>query len=169
MRLYLMRGASKWALQHFPMLPAFDTALLLLLILSVSAQTTFQPYGIPFASPVLATTGLSAHVLFSNLTTPRGIALIGNDTVLVAERGLGLTAFYPAPNGTGTLRTVVLSNPNFTQGIQVHENHLYLSTAQEALVYSFDVERRAVVGSGKVLVTGFPQGGGKLCYFIFFP
>ncbi|TFY77022.1 hypothetical protein EWM64_g6991 [Hericium alpestre] len=124
-----------------------------------SAQTTFQPYGQPFASPVTASQGLTAHVLFSNLTAPRGIAFDALHNLLVVERGFGVTAFHPAANGSGTLRTVVISSPNFTQGIQIDEEKLYLSTATEALLYRYNASSMSVRGPATVLVTGFNTGG----------
>ena len=127
------------------------------------SQTTFQPYGAHFQSPVTLAPNLSARVLFSNLTTPRGIDFDSSGNLLVVERGFGITAFHPAPNGTGTLRSVILQNPNFTQGIQVDGDRLYLSTASDALVYRYNASTRSVLDGGTVIVTGFPVGGGE-CY-----
>ncbi|KAI0027750.1 soluble quino protein glucose/sorbosone dehydrogenase [Vararia minispora EC-137] len=131
----------------------------LALITPTLAQTTFQPFGASFASPVTVAPSLSASVLFSGLSLPRGIAFDSQHNLLVVERGFGVTAFHPAANGTGILRTVVLSNPNFTQGIQVDGDKLYLSTANDALVYQYNASELAVSGEPAVLVTGFPAGG----------
>ncbi|KAJ7447269.1 hypothetical protein FB451DRAFT_1054541 [Mycena latifolia] len=93
---------------------------------------TFQADGAPFKSPVTTASGFSARVLFSNLTSPRGIALDGEENILVVERGFGVTAFSPT-NG-GWERQVVVSNPNFMQGIQV-AGHLLYSWGQSNTAY----------------------------------
>ncbi|KAF7307527.1 NHL repeat-containing protein [Mycena indigotica] len=118
-------------------------ALLALLPLSVYAGTV-QPPGIPFKAPVTVATGFTARVLFSNLTTPRGITLDANQNVLVVERGLGVTAFSPAPRW----------------GIQVDdEGHLYVSTAGQVLVYSYDAGSKTVSGEACVVISGIPPDG----------
>ncbi|KAA1475752.1 soluble quino protein glucose dehydrogenase [Dentipellis sp. KUC8613] len=137
-----------FTLAVFPFFPAFG-----------GAQTTFQPYGRPFASPVTVAPGLYARILFSNLTLPRGVAFDSHGNLLVIERGLGVSAFTPATNGSGTLRKVVLNNTGVTHGIQVDGDKLYISTATEAVLYKYDAAAKTVVGEGKTLVTGFNAGG----------
>lgn len=126
-----------------------------------AAQTTFQPYGQPFKAPVVTASTLTASVLFTNLTAPRGVAVDALDNILVIERGFGVTAFSPAPNGTGTLRNVVLSNSGVTHGIEVSDDTLYISTATQALAFAYDASTQTVSGSGNVIVDGFPTGGGE--------
>ncbi|KAJ6601163.1 hypothetical protein DFH09DRAFT_1127031 [Mycena vulgaris] len=120
---------------------------------------TFQANGAPFKSPVTVAPGFSARVLFSNLTTPRGITLDAEENILVVERGFGVTAFSPTTGGWE--RQVVISNPNFTQGIQVDGDFLYVSTASDVLVYGYDAVAKSTTGSGvpSVLVTGLPPDG----------
>ncbi|KAJ7083408.1 hypothetical protein B0H15DRAFT_425753 [Mycena belliarum] len=121
--------------------------------------STFQANGVPFKSPVATAPGFSARVLFSNLTTPRGITLDAEENILVVERGFGITAFSPT-NG-GWERQVVVSNPNFTQGIQIAGCLLYVSTAADVLVYRYDALSKSVTGEGvpSTLVTGIPADG----------
>ncbi|KAJ7148001.1 hypothetical protein C8R46DRAFT_917224 [Mycena filopes] len=132
--------------------------LLLPLCSSTAATTTFQPYGVPFKSPVTTASGFTSRVLFSNLTTPRGIALDAEQNVLVVERGFGVTAFSPATGGWE--RTVVISNPNFTQGIQIAGDILYVSTASDVLAYNYCAFNKSVTSTGpSLVVTGIPPDG----------
>ncbi|KAJ7587136.1 hypothetical protein C8J56DRAFT_943668 [Mycena floridula] len=127
-----------------------------LLVLSVTAST-FQPSGIPFKSPVTVAPGLAAQVIFSNLTTPRGIALDNLQNVLVVERGFGVTAFSPVSGGWQ--RDVVLQDSTLTQGIQVDGNLLYLSSASSAFVYHYDSATKSVVGGPQTIVNSLPPDG----------
>lgn len=140
-------------------------SLALLTLLTTAWAATVQPPGVPFRSPVTVATGFSAHVLFSNLTAPRGIAFDSNQNLLVVERGLGVTAFRPAtsPSG-GWERTVVVNNPSLTQGIQVDGTSLYVSTASDAIVYRYDPVTLSVdtTLSPYPVVTGLPPDGGAL-------
>ncbi|KAJ6454541.1 hypothetical protein C8R47DRAFT_1181150 [Mycena vitilis] len=101
--------------------------------------------GVPFRSPVTVASGLSARVLFSNLTSPRGITLDAEENILVVERGFGVTAFSPANEGWE--RTIVVDG-----------DLLYVSTASELLVYSYNATQKSV-NSSAVLVTGIPSDG----------
>lgn len=131
------------------------------LALALSASATFQPLGLPFKAPVVIAPGYSAQVLFSNLTTPRGITFDSNDNIIVVERGFGITAFTPTSTpSSGWERSVVIQNSNFTQGIQIDGNKLYASTATEAWVFDYDSTSKSVSGSGQVIVNSFPAGGG---------
>lgn len=125
------------------------------------AGATFQPAGAPFKAPVTVAPGYSAQVLFSNLTTPRGIAFDCEDNLLVVERGFGITAFTPTSTpSNGWERTVVIQNVNFTQGIQIDGDKLYASTADEAWVFSYNASSKSVSDTGRIIVNGFPHGGG---------
>ncbi|KAJ7511831.1 hypothetical protein B0H11DRAFT_716542 [Mycena galericulata] len=119
---------------------------------------TFQADGVPFKAPVTVAPGFSARVLFSNLTTPRGITLDAEENILVVERGFGVTAFSPVDGGWE--RTVVVSNPNFTQGIQIDRGLLYVSTASDVLVYNYDAVQKSVNNTVPyLLVAGLPPDG----------
>ncbi|GJJ15127.1 hypothetical protein Clacol_009402 [Clathrus columnatus] len=129
------------------------------IIEAVASTTTFQPLGIPFLNPVVTAPGFSAQVLFSNLTTPRGITFDGAGNLLVVERGLGVTAFTEARNGTGWERTIVISNPNFTQGIQVDGNNLYVSTAGQVLLYDYNAQQKSITGNPTTIIDDIPPDG----------
>ncbi|KAJ7028394.1 soluble quino protein glucose/sorbosone dehydrogenase [Mycena alexandri] len=140
-----------------------STTLLLLASFSTSCyatlSTTFQPFGVPFQSPVTTASGFSSNVLFSNLTAPRGITLDEQENILVVERGFGVTAFNPTT--AGWERTVVITNPNFTQGIQLDGHLLYISTASDVHVYHYNSLNKSVSNSDSpdILITGLPPDG----------
>ncbi|CAK5280790.1 unnamed protein product [Mycena citricolor] len=134
---------------------------LVLVLLLTPIAATFQPSGAPFRAPVTVAPGFSAQVLFSNLTLPRGIALDGDDNILVVERGLGVSVISPAAGGWD--RTLVIANPNFTQGIQLDADTdtLYVSTAAAVLAYQYDHARKSVGNSTAPcdVILGLPADG----------
>jgi hypothetical protein len=128
---------------------------------AATSPLTFQAEGASFRAPVTTAPGFSARVLFSNLATRRGITLDADENILVVERGFGVTAFRPVDGGWQ--RTVVVANPNFTQGIQIDDGLLYVSTASEVLVYSYDAVYQSVNSTvPRTVVTGLPPDGGVL-------
>lgn len=136
-------------------------SLIVALALTFNVHAVFQPLGVPFKAPVTVSPGFSAKVIFSNLTTPRGIAFDSQNNLLVVERGFGITAFSPvSTSSNGWERTIVIQNSNFTQGIQIDGTKLYASTANEALLYDYDPRTKSVNLSAQVIVDGFPAGGG---------
>jgi hypothetical protein len=140
-----------------------STILLSLFIPVAVWGSTFQPLGVPFKSPVTIATGLAANVLFSNLTTPRGITFDDKHNLLVVERGFGVTAFSPTSTpSSGWERTVVIQNTGFTQGIQVDGDKLYVSSATDTFVYRYDATTKSVASNIPPfsIVTGIPGDGG---------
>lgn len=133
----------------------------------VASATTFQPLGSPFKNPVTVASGLSAEVIFSNLTVPRGITFDSQNNLLVVERGFGVTAFTRVTSsvGDGWERTVVVSNPTFTHGIQVDGPRLFVSTGALVQVYQYDASTRSVSGTPYTLIDGVPADGGSLSIF----
>ena len=128
-----------------------------------SALATFQPLGVPFKSPVTVAAGLSANVLFSNLTTPRGITFDTQQNLLVIERGFGVTAFTPTTvPAPGWNRTVVIQNTGFTQGIQIDGDKLYVSTATTTLIYQYNALSKSIVPNVPPIsiVADIPGDGG---------
>lgn len=104
---------------------------------------------------------LSAVPISGNLTKPRGIAIDSSQTILVIERGLGVTAFTDKDSGcNGWLRSLVLQNASLTEGIQVSDHSLYVSTAGEVLRYAYSPERRNISGPPTVLIDGIPPNRG---------
>lgn len=152
----------------FPNMPILRSFFLLsffiVAIVGDSNPPNFQPLGLPFKFPVTVADGFVAHLAFSNLTTPRGITFDENGSVLVVERGLGVTVFSEAHNRSGWERGVLISNPNFTQGIQVEGRRLYVSTAGEVLLYEYDATSKTVQGEPITVVNQIPPDGGALIF-----
>ncbi|KAI0094531.1 hypothetical protein BDY19DRAFT_913248 [Irpex rosettiformis] len=124
-----------------------------------NAQCTPQG-SLSFRSPVTVAQGLSATVISANLTTPRGITIDSLGNILVIERGLGVTAFTDHDTTCdGWLRSVVVQNPSLTQGIQVHDNFLYVSTSGEVLRYTYNPEGRNISGPPVTLINNIPPDG----------
>lgn len=134
------------------------------LFTALASASTFQPLGVPFNSPVTVAPGFSAHVVFSNLTAPRGITFDSHHNLLVVERGFGVTAFSRvASPSDGWERTVVVEHTGLTQGIQVDGTKLYVSTASQALLYTYDPAAKSVPAgvAPLVVVDGLPPDGGS--------
>ena len=114
--------------------------------------------------------GLSASVVFSNLTNPQCIAVDSNQNILVVERGLGVTVFSSVTSpSVGWERTIVVQNENLTQGIQVDDGKLYVSTAGEVILYRYDVNTKTVSNDPPVVVvSGLPPDGGTHIPFLFY-
>lgn len=129
----------------------------------ISAYAQCTPRNsITFRSPVTVAQGLAATLIFNNLTTPRGITFDSHQNLLVVERGLGVTAFTSSdPSCDGWLRTVVIPNAGFTQGIQVDGAALYVSTSGQVLRYAYDAATRTISGSPVVIIDGIPPDGGE--------
>ncbi|KAG6832763.1 hypothetical protein H0H87_000416 [Tephrocybe sp. NHM501043] len=129
-------------------------------------SAAFQPSGLPFKSPVTLANGFAAHVLFSNLTTPRGIAFDSEQNLLVVERGFGVTAFTRVTSpSSGFERTVVVQNPDVTHGILVVGKLLYVSTAVSVIAYPYDPSAKTV-GTPYVAVEGLPGDGGPFALIL---
>lgn len=128
-------------------------------IIHLGCAATFQRAGASFKAPVTVAPGFSAHVLFSGLTNPRGIAFDSRQNLLVVEHGVGVTAFSQV-NG-GWERSTVVQNPDFNQGIQVDGDVLYVSSPSQALAFRYNAATKSIIGSGVPVVTGLPPDGGK--------
>ncbi|KAG6835787.1 hypothetical protein H0H93_014681 [Arthromyces matolae] len=101
----------------------FLVASCLLLRQALAATPSFQPSGASFKYPVATFQGFSAHVVFSNLTAPRGITFDANQNLLVVERGFGVSALTQVNSPTaGWNRTIVIESPDFTQGFAFNPN-----------------------------------------------
>ncbi|ESK92644.1 nhl repeat-containing protein [Moniliophthora roreri MCA 2997] len=133
-------------------------AAFLAIICTNVIATTFQPSGVPFRNPVVTAPGLTASVVFSNLTAPRGITFDSEGNLLVVERGFGVTALSAVTGGFE--RTVVIESTAFTQGIQVDGTDLYVSTAGEVLLYQYNPATKSVTaGIPQSVITGVPADG----------
>ncbi|KAF9465596.1 hypothetical protein BDZ94DRAFT_1253498 [Collybia nuda] len=134
-----------------------------LLAFASIATATFQADGTAFKSPVTVAAGFRARVVFSNLTSPGGIAFDDGHNLLAVEIGVGVSAYSRNTASTvpGWDRTVVLKNPNVTQGIQVNGRRLFVSTGQDVLVYAYEPATKSVVNSVPPypIIDGLPADG----------
>ena len=116
-----------------------------------------------FAHPPTTALGLQAQLVFGNLSTPRGIAFDDADSLLVVERGVGVSAFVSRNDSTckGFERTLVVNNSGLTHGIEIKGSELYVSTQLQVLLYQYNSQTRTVSGGvPKVIVDGLPSDGG---------
>ncbi|XP_006462984.1 hypothetical protein AGABI2DRAFT_224678 [Agaricus bisporus var. bisporus H97] len=132
-------------------------SLFLFLSLPVFILAQIQSDGANFLSPVTVAPGLDASVIFSNLTSPRGVAIDSQQNLLVVERGVGVSAFTRV--SAGWSRTVVIKNDQLTHGIQIDSSTLYVSTASEVLAYSYDPATQVASSQGSALIANLPPDG----------
>ena len=143
----------------------FSLVSCLFILLSLPAvYSQCQPRNSPFLFPPTTGPGLAASLVFSNLSTPRGIAFDSFGTLLVIERGIGVSAFIER-NDTicnGFERTLVVNNSALTHGIILEGEELYVSSQLQVLLYHYDVHMKTVSASPpKVIVDDLPSDGGE--------
>ncbi|TFK73859.1 hypothetical protein BDN72DRAFT_893582 [Pluteus cervinus] len=137
----------------------------LLLATRAIAQTTYQTLGQSFKYPFTTSSHYTSSVLFSNLTNPHGLTFDTYGNILVVERGVGITAFSPAPvvNPLGAWqRKVLVSNSALTGAIAHEDGKIYVTTNSQALIYLYDEDNVEVGGSfadSYPVVTGLPSAG----------
>lgn len=96
--------------------------IFLIAALAERGRATCQPASsATFAYPPVTTNGYKATLVFGGLTTPRGIQFDGKGTLLVVERGVGVSAYVEKNDATcvGWDRTLILPNTALTHGIFV--------------------------------------------------
>lgn len=142
----------------------FSSSLVFLCSALCAHATTFQPSGIPFKGTVTTPSGLSAFVVFSNLTTPRGIAFDELGNLLVVERGLGISVLTEVQGGWE--RELVINNTDFTHGIVVDGGRIFASTATTIITHFWDPETRTLTDAFPA-VTGLPGDGGTCVSTLF--
>ena len=116
-----------------------------------------------FANLPTTALGPRAQLVFGNLSTPRGIAFDDADSLLVVERGVGVSAFVSRNDSTckGFERSLVVNNSGLTHGIEIKGSELYVSTQLQVLLYQYNSQTRTVSdGVPKVIVVGLPSDGG---------
>ncbi|KAF8062408.1 hypothetical protein FPV67DRAFT_1452256 [Lyophyllum atratum] len=137
-------------------------SLIPLAIFAGWASAQFQPLGAPFKSPVTVASGLSARVIYSNLTALGAIVFDSKQNLLAVELGVGVSAFTavssPSP---GWVRNVVIKNPDASYGIEVDGARLYLSTGKDVLLYAYDASTKSIVPgfTPYPVVDGIPADG----------
>ncbi|KAI5118404.1 hypothetical protein M0805_007538 [Coniferiporia weirii] len=114
-----------------------------------------------FKFPPITAAGLTAHLVFGNLSTPRGIAFDEHGTLLVVERNVGVSAFSERNDSVceGFDRTLVVNNSELTHGIVIEGAELYVSSQLQVLLYNYDTKTRTVFGTPKIIVKDLPSDG----------
>ncbi|KAF8056905.1 hypothetical protein FPV67DRAFT_1677661 [Lyophyllum atratum] len=136
--------------------------LLPLAIFAGWASAQFQPLGAPFKSPITVAPGLSARVIYTNLTALGAIVFDAKQNLLAVELGVGVSAFTavssPSP---GWVKNVVIKNPDATYGIEVDGARLYVSTGKDILLYAYDASTKSIIPGTTAcpVVDGIPADG----------
>lgn len=134
------------------------------------AHAQFQPIGLPFKSPVTVAAGLTARVIYTNLTALGAVAFDEKQNLLAVELGVGVSAFTattaPSP---GWVRNIVVKNPGASYGIEVDGARLYVSTGKDVILYAYDASTKAVVSGSTPypVVDGIPADGGERITAVF--
>ncbi|GLB39996.1 putative pyrroloquinoline quinone binding [Lyophyllum shimeji] len=138
------------------------TFLLSLAAVAGLASAQFQPIGAPFKSPVTVASGLSARVIYTNLTALGAIAFDAEQNLLAVELGVGVSAFTPVTSPSpGWVRNIVIKNPDASYGIEVDGPRLYVSTGKDVLLYAYDASTTSIVSgfTPYPVVDGIPSDG----------
>ncbi|KAG8710425.1 hypothetical protein FRC09_000142 [Ceratobasidium sp. 395] len=124
-----------------------------------SSPGVCQQYAtLSFKYPPKVASGLSCHVIASNLTMPRGQGFDNDGNLLVIERGVGLTSFTLRDDATckGWERRVVISNLDLNHAVElgpgprrggVQYQYLYASSQENVFRWEYDPSRIAIVGN----------------------
>ncbi|KAJ1301844.1 hypothetical protein OPQ81_009071 [Rhizoctonia solani] len=113
-----------------------------------------------FAYPPTIAQGLSAHVIFNNLTEPRGIRIDGQDNLLVVERLKGLVALTKRNDATciGWEKRTVISQADLEHGIEIgpipgkqDKQYLYASSQESVFRWEYDPKSAAIIGNPTVI------------------
>lgn len=156
---------------HFTKPAMLNLVLPALISLASLVSSQCQPSNATFLFPPTIAPGLTAQLVFSNLSTPRGITFDALNTLLVVERGVGVSSFVGRNDSScnGFQREPVLDNTGLTHGIEIDGEELYVSTQLQVLLYRYDAHTRSVSpGAPKVIVDGLPSDGGTSIQVFFF-
>jgi hypothetical protein len=115
-------------------------------------------------------TTLTNKVIYNGLTTPRGLRWI-NDTLVVVESGVGLTALRENQSGCngGWTKSSLVSNNQLNHGLAMNGTYIYASTPDIVYRYTWNPSTRTITGSPVTLVTGIDLASGKPTFQPLFP
>ncbi|KAG8789308.1 hypothetical protein FRC12_013662 [Ceratobasidium sp. 428] len=123
-----------------------------------------------FKYPPAVAPGLSAHVAYTNLTSPRGMRFDSSGNLLVVERQQRISALTFRNDSTcvGWEKRVVLTNTLLNHGIEIGpgngiRQYLYASSPENMFRWEYDPATATVVGSPVTIVwnmtnVGAPSG-----------
>ncbi|CAE7086614.1 unnamed protein product [Rhizoctonia solani] len=113
-----------------------------------------------FAYPPTIANGLSARVIFNNLTRPRGIRFDGEGNLLVVGRLYGITALTQRNDSTcvGWEKRTVIAQADLEHGIEIgpipgrnDRQYLYASSQESVFRWEYDPKNAAIVGNSTVI------------------
>lgn len=111
-----------------------------------------------FAYPPSVAKGLSAHVIFNNLTEPRGLRFDGQKNLLVVERLKGISALTFRNDSTcaGWEKRTVISKSDLEHGIEIgpgkgRNQYLYASSSESVFRWEYDPTSAMIIGDPIVI------------------
>ncbi|CAE6437204.1 unnamed protein product [Rhizoctonia solani] len=121
-----------------------------------------------FTYPPTIVDGLEAHVIFNNLTDPRGIRFDGQDNLLVMERLIGITALTQRNDSTcvGWEKRTVVSQADLEHGIEIgpipgepDKQYLYGSSQESVFRWEYDPNNASIIGDHTVITYNMSNTG----------
>ncbi|KAB5588903.1 hypothetical protein CTheo_7658 [Ceratobasidium theobromae] len=114
-----------------------------------------------FRFPPAVASGLSAQIIYNNLTEPRGLRFDGQNNLLVVERLKGISALTFRNDSTciGWEKRVVTNKLDLEHGIQVgpmpgkgRTQFLYASSQESVFRWEYDPTEAKIIGDPVILV-----------------
>ncbi|CAE6491593.1 unnamed protein product [Rhizoctonia solani] len=113
-----------------------------------------------FAYQPTVVEGLSARVIYKNLTTPRGVRFDQDVNLLVVERGKGIIALTERDDATcgGWEKRTVITQSDLEHGIEVgpipgnkDKQYLYASSKEKVYRWEYNPKNAAIIGSPTII------------------
>ncbi|GAB1528256.1 hypothetical protein RhiTH_011448 [Rhizoctonia solani] len=113
-----------------------------------------------FAYQPTVVEGLSARVIYKNLTTPRGVRFDQDVNLLVVERGKGIIALTERNDATcgGWEKRTVITQSDLEHGIEVgpipgnkDKQYLYASSKEKVYRWEYDPKNAAIIGNPTII------------------
>ncbi|GAB1527374.1 hypothetical protein RhiXN_11826 [Rhizoctonia solani] len=104
--------------------------------------------------------GLSARVIYNNLTAPRGLRFDQDVNLLVVERGKGIVALTERNDATcaGWEKRTVITQSDLEHGIEVgpipgnkDKQYLYASSQERVYRWEYDPKNAAIIGNPTII------------------
>ncbi|CEL57263.1 hypothetical protein RSOLAG1IB_08475 [Rhizoctonia solani AG-1 IB] len=114
-----------------------------------------------FAYPPTVANGLTAHVIYNNVTTPRGIRIDKEDNLLVVERLKGIISLTRRDDVTcaGWEKRTVITQSDLRHGIKIGPipgkmdmQYLYASSQERVYRWEYDAKDARIIGNYTTLV-----------------
>jgi hypothetical protein len=121
-----------------------------------------------FAFPPKIVNGLGAHVIYNNLTEPRGIRIDGQDNLIVVERSKGIVALTKRNDATcaGWEKRTVITQADLEHGIEIgpipgkkDKQYLYASSQETVYRWEYDPKNAAIIGNPSIIAYNMSNSG----------